>query len=159
MDGIEAIHLNNEGIMQSKKEGEELKNIKFDFIVCSPLLRTIETMKIININNYPVIYDDRIKGRYYGEFAGKSFDELDRNLYWNYYDKTEYLSAERMVNLFKRVYEFLNELKENHYDKTILMITHSGIAKVTNCYFNGIPEDGNLQPLRQSNCEYKIYNI
>jgi broad specificity phosphatase PhoE len=159
MDGIEAIHLNEIGIKQCMDVRDRLGNIKFDLIICSPLSRTIETVNIINMKNYPVIYDDRVKGRYYGEFAGKSFDELDRDFYWNYYDKTEYISAERIKYLFERVYKFLDELKEKYRDKTILVVTHSGIAKVINCYFNGIPEDGNLQPLRQANCEFKIYKV
>ena len=64
-----------------------------------------------------------------------------------------------MEHLFNRVYEFLDEIKEKYKDKTILLVTHSGITKVINCYFNGIPEDGNLQVLGLNNCEVKIYEM
>ena len=47
--------LNAKGIKQAS---EILKNIHFDFIICSPLKRTIETAKIININNKNIIYED-----------------------------------------------------------------------------------------------------
>lgn len=157
MDGIRDIDLNEIGIEQAKTTRDILKDTKFDFIICSPLSRTKHTMEIININNYPVIFDDRIKERDCGEFTGKSFESLDRDLYWNYYDKTIYEKAESIEHLFNRVYDFLNEIKEKYKDKTILLVTHEGITKTINCYFNGIPEDGNLQTLGLKNCEIAKY--
>lgn len=159
MDGIRDIDLNNNGIEQAKLTRDELKDIKFDLIISSPLTRTKHTMEIININNYQVLYDDRIKERDCGEFTGLTFDSLDRDLYWNYNDKTIYEKAESLKELFKRVYNFLDEIKEKYKDKTILLVTHEGITKVINCYFNGIPEDGNLQNLGLKNCEVKIYDL
>ena len=40
----------------------------------------------------------------------------------------------------------------------ILLVTHQGVSKAINCYFNGIPKDGNLQTLGIDNCEVKEYN-
>ena len=51
------------------------------------------------------------------------------------------------------------DIIEKYNDKTILLVTHEGITKVINCYFNGIPEDGNLQMLGLKNCEVKIYEV
>lgn len=159
MDGIRDIELNQEGIKQANITKESLKDVKFDLIICSPLTRTKQTMEIINVNKYPVIYDERIIERDCGEFTGKGFDSLDRDLYWNYYDTTIYKEAEKMQDLFKRVYEFLDEIKNKYSDKTILLVTHSGVTKVINCYFNGVPKDGNLQVLGLKNCEVKIYDL
>lgn len=63
MDGVRDSDLNETGIEQAKLTRDEMKNIKFYLIICSPLSRTKHTMKIINVNNYPVIFGDRIKGR------------------------------------------------------------------------------------------------
>jgi broad specificity phosphatase PhoE len=71
-------------------------------------------MEIININNYPIIFDDRIKERDCGEFTGKGFDSLDRDLYWNYYDETKYESAESIPHFFGRVFS----LDYNHIEET-----------------------------------------
>ena len=155
MDGIRDIDLNSNGVEQAKQTRDELKDIKFDLIICSPLTRTKHTMEIININNFNVVYDDRIKERDCGEFTGLTFDSLDRDLYWNYNDKTIYQSAESLKHLFNRVYNFLDEIKEKYIDKTILLVTHEGITKVINCYFNGIPE----QTLGLKNCEVKVYDL
>jgi len=159
MDGIRDIDLNENGIRQAKTTRDILKDVKFDLIICSPLIRTKHTMEIINVNNYSVIFDKRIMERDCGEFTGKSFDSLDRDLYWNYHDKTIYDKAESIETFFRRIYDFLDEIKEQYKDKTILLVTHSGVTKAINCYFNGIPEDGNLQVLGLNNCEIKIYDV
>ena len=52
MDGIRDIDLNEKGIEQAKKTRDNLKDVKFDLIICSPLIRTKHTMEIININNW-----------------------------------------------------------------------------------------------------------
>lgn len=159
MDGVRDIDLNDNGKEQAKTTRNNLKDIDFDLIICSPLLRTKHTMEIININNYPILLDKRIIERDCGEFTGLPFDSLDRDLYWNYNDTTIYEKAESMEHLFNRVYKFLDEIKEIYKDKTILLVTHEGITKVINCYFNGIPKDGNLQTLGLKNCEIKIYDL
>lgn len=159
MDGIRDIDLNEKGKEQACITRDNLKDKKIDLIICSPLTRTKHTMEIININNIPVIYDNRIVERDCGEFTGKSFDSLDRDLYWNYYDKTNYEKAENLKDFFKRVYDFLDEIKEKYKDINVLLVTHGGVSKVINCYFNGVPKDGNLQVLEIDNCEVKEYNI
>lgn len=159
MDGVRDIDLNETGIEQAKTTRDALSEINFDLVICSPLSRTKHTMEIINLKNTPVIFDERVKERDCGEFTGKSFDSLDRDLYWNYYDKNIYEKAESISHIFNRVYSFLDEIKEKYKDKTILLVTHEGVTKVINCYFNGVPEDGNLQVLGLKNCEIKEYDL
>ena len=55
--------INETGILQAKKVQEIIKNIDIDLIICSPLLRTRHTCNIININDVPVIFDNRIEER------------------------------------------------------------------------------------------------
>ena len=153
MDGIRDIPINKNGEKQALIAREQLKDVKFNLIICSPLTRTKQTMNIINIHNYPVIYEPQIMERDCGEFMGKSFDSLDRDLYWNYLDETKYEKAENIKDFFKRIYNFIDYIKEKYSDKTILLVTHGGVSKVIHCYFNGIPENGNLRHIGLSNCE------
>jgi len=159
MDGIRDIELNSEGIKQANIAKELLKDIKFDLIICSPLTRTKQTMEIININNSPVIFDDRIIERDCGEFTGKSFHLVDRKAFWNVNDKTVYESAETIESLFERVKNILEEIKEKYKGKTVLLVTHKGVTRAINCYFNGIPEDGNIENIGFANCEVKMYEL
>ena len=63
------IELNEVGIKQAKQTKEELKNIDIDLIICSPLKRAKKTAEIINEGrNIPIIFDDQIIERNFGEF-------------------------------------------------------------------------------------------
>lgn len=159
MDGIRDIDLNEKGKEQASITRDNLKDKKIDLIICSPLSRTKQTMEIINVNNIQVIYDNRIMERDCGEFEGKPFDSFDREWYWNYNNKTTYEKAESIEDFFKRVYDFLEEIKIKYKDLTVLLVTHQGVSKAINCYFSGIPKDGNLQTLGIDNCEVKEYEL
>ena len=51
------------GIEQAKELRNKIKDINFDIIISSPLIRTKHTADILNINNNKIIYDDRIRDR------------------------------------------------------------------------------------------------
>ena len=69
MQGQTDIPLNETGKEQAREQGEKLKNIVFDYIFCSPLTRTKQTLKNLNVKcKTKIIYDDRLKERNYGEF-------------------------------------------------------------------------------------------
>lgn len=160
MDGNKRdIPLNDVGKEQAKEIKNELKEIDFDYIYSSPLIRAKETADIITDNNTNIIIDKRIEERDSGELTGLPTSSFDRNAYWNYNDTTVYESVENIKDVFKRVYSFIDELKEKYIDENILVVTHSGITRVINCYFNGIPEDGDLLKCGTKNCEVKIYEI
>ena len=159
MDGIRDIPINENGRTQALNAKEVLKDVEFDMVICSPLIRTRQTMEIININNCPVIFEKRIMERDCGEFMGQSFDSLDRDLYWNYLDPTKYEKAELIKDFFKRIYDYLDYIKDEYRDKKILLVTHGGVSKAIHCYFNGIPVDGNLRHIGLNNCEVAKYNL
>ena len=67
--------INEEGIKEAKNAVEKIKKIKFDIIYCSPMIRAKHTCEIININNIPVIFDNRLKERTLGKLDGISLKE------------------------------------------------------------------------------------
>ena len=160
MDGCRRdIPLNETGTQQAIKARENIKDINFDLVICSPLIRTRQTMELITENRFPVIYEKEILERDCGEFTGKSFDSLDRDLYWNYNDTTQYESAENIKDFFKRIHNYLDNLKSKYKEKTILLVTHGGVTKAIDCYFQGIPSDGSLKNVGLGNCEIKHFSI
>lgn len=128
------------GIVQTKELRNKIKNIKFDIIICSPMVRTKHTANIINVNNKIIIYDDSIEERNCGNLSGKSLEVTNCEEYWNYYTDIQYGISENIQEFFNRVYGFLEKLKEKQY-KSILIVTYSGISKVFNEYFEGIQDD------------------
>lgn len=151
-----------EGIEDAKKAQKVIKNMKFDVIYCSPLLRAKHTCDIINVNKIPVIYDDRLKERTLGYLDGKSLPEegLTEEQFYDYYYKSNIDNFEDLPTLFKRVHSFIEELKEKDYEN-ILIVAHGGILRAIYFYFNEIPKDGNLISKYKSskNCEINSYEI
>lgn len=145
------------GIAQAKELRNKIKNIKFDIIICSPMVRTKQTAEIININNNKIIYDDRIRERSCGDLSGKPLEVTNREEYWNYYATIQYGTSENIKYFFKRVFEFLDELKTKNY-KSVLIVAHSGVSKVFSAYFEGI-KDGKFLNRGLKNCEMKVYEL
>lgn len=71
LQGREDIPLNKTGILQANACGEALRNIRFDSIQTSPLMRAKETARIIaSWQQCPVIVNPELIERDYGRLAG-----------------------------------------------------------------------------------------
>ena len=158
VQGRADIELNEKGIQQAEETGKALKNEKIDLIICSPLKRAKQTADIICKNrNIPIIYDEGVIERDFGEFEGINKKEFDFEGYWSYKQNNKYEKAENIKDFFDRVYGFLDKIKSEYADKRILIVAHGGISIPVNCYFNGIPQDDNLLKLVLGNCEVAKY--
>lgn len=131
--------LNDTGINQAKNIGKELNNLNIDIVYCSPIQRAKHTLDLLSLNkNIPVLIEDRLKERDMGIYEKVSFDDIDWDEFWGYNSEQKYAELESMKSVYERITEFLNELKENHNNKNILLVTHGGIARAIYWYFNGI---------------------
>lgn len=145
------------GIHQAEELRDEIKDMNFDIIICSPLNRAKHTAEIININNNKIIYDDRIKERNCGDLSGKPLEVTNREEYWNYNTTIQYGTSENIRLFFKRVYNFLDELKSKDYEN-VLIVAHSGVSKAFSGYFEGL-NGGKFLDRGLKNCEIKEYEI
>ena len=75
------------GIKQAEKLKEKIKNIDYDVIISSPFKRAKHTAEIINVKNKNIIFDDRLKERYFGTLIGKPLTNINREGYWDYYNE------------------------------------------------------------------------
>jgi broad specificity phosphatase PhoE len=154
------ISLNKLGKEQAIKTGKYLseyrqKDVKFDLVLCSPLIRTRETCELIcdkigyDINK--VKYMDELKENDKGLVCiGKSHTELRKDKFYNdyfntrdnigkikdpierelNYEKTmktveKKYEIEKEENLRKRIYKIINFIKKTN-KKKILIVTHGG---------------------------------
>ena len=153
----EDVSLNETGIRQVLEARKDIEGINFDIVYCSPLLRTKQTMELVTENKFPVIFDNRLVERTAGEYMGLHQSTINREKYWNYYDDTEYEEVQNVRDFVNIVSKFLDELKENYTDETILLVTHGGVFRAAEVYFNGIPEDGDMLRRGHKNCEVRKY--
>lgn len=159
IQGRTDIELNNKGIEQAYQTRENLKNEKIDLIICSPLKRAKQTADIINIDrNIPIFYDERLLEICYGENEGRLHNDFDYDGFWNIINTHEYKDAENVNDFIKRVYNFLEDIKK-YKEENILIVTHNGVCRAINTYFNGIPKDNNIINLGIENCEVVSYKI
>ena len=160
VQGKADILLNNRGIEQAKETMSILKEESIDFIICSPLKRAIQTAEIINAEkNVPIIFEERISERDFGEFEGMSKNDFDFQAFWNYEKNVTYEKAENIKVFFNRIFLFLEDIKKKYKDKNILLVTHGGVSIAVNSFFNGIPQNGECLPLCIKNCEVKIFSF
>ena len=160
MQGQIDIPLNETGKEQARELGKRLKDIVFDYVFCSPLLRTRQTLENLNLSSKTkLIYDDRLKERNYGEFEKTPKSSFDYNLFWNYSANIKYIKAECCQDFFKRVISLFDEIKTKYKDKNILVVTHAGITKVAKCYFDGWLKDDEIGQYLPNNAEILNYNL
>ena len=152
--------INETGIEQAKEASNKVGKLDIDLVICSPLKRTRHTMELVNVNNIPVIYDERLMEREEGELTLTVVDEeFLAKEYYNYYSTKHIDGVEPLPELFKRVHSLLDEIKDKYKDKNILLVTHGGVARAIYYYFEELPSDGNLEKVSgQNNCEIKEYN-
>ena len=99
--------LNSKGINQANEVRKKLLGTHIDLIICSPLKRAEQTAQVINEGkDIPIIFDERIIERDFGEFEGFKYNEIDSNEFWNYYKNDHYERAENIQDFFKEFIYF-----------------------------------------------------
>lgn len=152
------IELNNTGIEQCKEAEKLVRNLNYDLVICSPKMRTRQTLDIINTKKIPVIYDDRLIERDAKSIEGIDVTTINYRNYWTV-GKDELEDSETIEECKVRVYELLDELKEKYSNKNILIVTHNGICRLIYTYFNGIPKRKDIFDKGQTNAEIKMYEL
>lgn len=152
--------INENGIKQAVEVKNIIKKLDIDLIICSPMKRTKHTCEIINSNNIPVIYDDRLMEREGGVLTNTIIDDYYFKEYYNYYSTNIVEGLEPLPDLFKRTHSFLDDIKNKYYNKNILLVTHGAVARSIQFYFEELPKNGMLLEVSgQKNCEIKEYEL
>ncbi len=135
--GATDIALTEEGHRQAVELGEEIRRqgIKADEILCSPLVRAADTARHISeITGIPLREEPRLTEQNFGKYEstarnGKEFQEAKKQFVCGY------SGGESMLHLAQRIYNLLDEIREEADNKTYILVAHNGIARVVNSYF------------------------
>lgn len=154
--GATDIALTELGHEQAKKTGRAILDagIKADEILYSPLIRAKDTaLHISDMTGIPAREEVRLKEQNFGKYEstprdGQEFAMAKRQF------ANRYEGGESMLKLAQRIYNLLDELKED--DKTYILVAHNGIARVVQSYFYEMTND-EYGAFGINNCEVREY--
>ena len=117
--------LNNEGIKQAQKAADMLKDIEFDYVYSSPLIRAVQTAKIVAPNR-KIQLDDRLIEMDYGQYEGtdlRNMPEEIRIFFSDFVRNPAPDGMEPLAEVVKRTGAFLEEIRS--IGGNILISTHA----------------------------------
>lgn len=161
------ISLNSVGRKEAGLLVERVKNLDIDIVISSPLKRAVETAEIVKPRDCNIIINHAFAERNVGVYEGLTKDEAKekypelykRNITRIFDDAPS--GGETILDVEKRVFVGLDEIKEKYKDKNILIVTHAFVAKVINKYFNPRISDEDFFGFVLGNGEVvkRIFNI
>ncbi len=132
-DSTENNSLTERGIKQARRTGEQLKGVRFDGIVSSPVRRAYETAKIISeYVNLDVIRDDRLREVKLGKANGHNINEFMEELYPNSHITgkiREELEMEGWEHLISRIVSCMDD-----YNGKYIFVSHSDPIRAAIAY-------------------------
>ncbi len=148
LQGRTDIPLNDEGRRMAEEAAGLYKDIHFDVCFSSPLIRALETARILlKGRQIPIITDDRLKEMCFGVCEG--LDHIRRDpecpVYILFTAPAQYTlppeGAESMEELFARTGEFLKEAVEPLLaeGKDVLIVGHGAMNSSIVCQRKNLP--------------------
>ena len=143
-------NLTEEGINRSYKLPDRLKLLNIDIIFSSPFIRTLQTIypygETVNIEYglYEYMHHEYFSvNRWYYTVDNVTDGNLSGIInrdYKSVISKDDFIVLEDEENLEKRVIKFINYLKDNYQDKTVLLVTHKAVVnKIKDLYLEKTP--------------------
>lgn len=121
-------NLSEEGLKQARELVPILSRHKFDIFIVSPLKRTIKTIKpyLETLSNPKVIVNDLTLEREGGKFIGGPQSGIMDYCEQNNLDKVSFRpkGGESILDVYERAKKFVQFLKENFKNKSILICGH-----------------------------------
>jgi 2,3-bisphosphoglycerate-dependent phosphoglycerate mutase len=125
-------HLTEFGKQQVLDTAKFLKNVPIEKIYVSPVIRTVETANIV-CKTLGIEYetDERLYEIELGKLVGLNYEDIINtygNLFLKFYTENDTTlltyGVESFASVKKRIKHLLDEIRQKHQDKNILMITH-----------------------------------
>lgn len=158
--GATDIELTEYGHRQAIETGKIIlsQKIRADEILYSPLVRAAETARHISeMTGIPVRMEPRLKEQNFGKYEstprnGEEFKEAKKQFV------SHYEGGESMLHLAQRIYNLLDEIKEESDHKTYILVAHNGIARMVQSYFYDMTND-EYAAFGVKNCEVVKYEF
>lgn len=123
LSGWNGTILSELGKMQAKELGIHLNPEIFPMIYSSDLPRALQTIELACGTLGVVHVDSRLREVNFGTFTSQSSSLVDKN--WEQYIKNPFPEGESYMDVERRMYAFLLDLKKQNYKK-IAIVAHEG---------------------------------
>lgn len=125
--------LTETGISSLIKRAKKLKDILFDEVFCSPLLRaktSLSTIAPYLLNPVKAHYSDNLKEIDFGVYTKQSLSKLRAEIHYHKANPSKaYPKGESGEQLISRVCLFMDTINQQQINKTYLIVTHFGVLE------------------------------
>lgn len=148
--GATDIALTEYGHQQAIETGKNIleQGIHADEILYSPLIRAAETARHISeMTGIPTRMEPRLIEQNFGKWESTPRDGADFKKAKEDF-ACSYEGGESMLRLAQRIYNLLDDIREEADRKTYILVAHNGIARVVQSYFSDM-----------TNAEYAAWGV
>ncbi|HKG59726.1 MAG TPA: histidine phosphatase family protein [Pyrinomonadaceae bacterium] len=140
------ICLNETGKMQAQCLSDRFKNMELDAIYSSPLERALQTASVFAESmKLDVQTSDAVNEINFGDWTGKTFDELSRDKRWRHFNSRRSVTmipgGESFLDVQNRIVKELETLALQHRQAHVAIISHADVIRAAIAYFSAIPID------------------
>lgn len=156
--GATDIALTQEGHEQAIATGREIlkQGIPVDEILYSPLIRAADTAgHISEITGIPARPEPRLKEQNFGKYESTPRDGAEFRLAKEDFI-CRYDGGESMLQMAQRIYNLLDDIREESDRKIYLLVAHNGIARFVESYFRDMT-NAEFAAFGVKNCEIRKY--
>ncbi|MBS3647555.1 histidine phosphatase family protein [Pseudaminobacter sp. 19-2017] len=141
----EGARLGRVGRVQALRLAELLSSEAISAVYSSPRERTRETAAAIAIacETGPVKTVEEVDEIDFGEWSGKTFEELDQDAGWRRWnevrDQAQTPAGESMADVQARALDFVWQLTRTNRGEAVAVVSHSDVIKAIVCHVLGLP--------------------
>ena len=133
--------LSEAGLKEAKALAEKAKGYQIDLVLASPLSRARDTARaIVGERDIPILYDDRLKERNFGDFEGTGVERTEGKA-CRYSFAIKYPNGESNLQVAARIYSFLDEIKAKYAEKTVVIVSHGSVCRLIRTYFKDMTDE------------------
>ena len=151
--------LTEKGRQQARELGRKVKEsgVHIDEILYSTLSRAADTAKAVaEATGLPARCEPRLREQCFGKYEGTPRDGAEFRISKTHF-ADRYDGGESMMQLAQRIYNLLDELRQDE-NKTYLLVAHNGIARVVESYFHDMTNE-EYSAAGIKNCELVEYRF
>ncbi len=158
--GRQEIGLNETGRLQALSLQEALARFPVDAVYSSPVCRARETAQIlVEARGLSIAYDERLVEIHYGDWVGKTFEEVrafpDYIPYFKRLETPVAPNGETLYQVRDRALDFVRQIQRSHPNQTVIAVSHADWIKCLLMEFLGIPY-GNIWKFRIDNVSVSL---